>query len=71
MLRSDAKMHRTDCICLDICQRIIPFRDLHPITLTYFIRSKVSNCIISEKRELEQTCEMTTSTWRVSNILAL
>ena len=68
-VRASAKMHRTTFIYLDICQRIIPLRCLHIMTLTYLFKGKKSDILLSWKQwELEQTCEITLSIWRSSNI---
>ena len=46
--RASEKMRRTNFIDLDIDRRMIPFRYLHLMTLTYFLRSNTLNCNILE-----------------------
>ena len=45
---ASAEMHSITLLHLDIYQRMIPVRYLHLLILTYFLRSNIWNCNISE-----------------------
>ena len=60
IVRASAKIHRTTFVDLDICQRMLQWRKLHLIILTYFFKIKIIKIIIPPKQlELAQICEMT------------
>ena len=62
-------MHGMTFNDFDICQRMMPLRKLHLMTLAYLFKVKIRNCNISETVRANATREMTLVSGVYSHIL--